>query len=97
MFSAAAGREKEKKKPLAPGGEAGCQLCGWLIRPDNDACPCPPPRTRMASALGGGRRLGGGEGGLKRLRPQRSEVADEMEVERRNKKISGGKDEEAAR
>lgn len=40
---------------------------------------------------------GGGEGGLKRLRPQRSEVADEMEVERRNKKISGGKEEEAAR
>lgn len=39
----------------------------------------------------------GGEGGLKRLRPQRSEVADEMEVERRNKKISGGKEEEAAR
>lgn len=38
-----------------------------------------------------------GGGGLKRLRPQRSEVADEMEVERRNKKISGGKEEEAAR
>lgn len=39
----------------------------------------------------------GGEGGLKQLRPQRSEVADEMEVERRNKKISGGKEEEEAR
>lgn len=37
----------------------------------------------MASALGGGRL---GRGGLKRLRPQRSEVADEMEVERRRRR-----------
>lgn len=46
----------------------------------------------MANALGGGRRGVGEEAGLKRLRPQRSEVADEMEVERRNKKISGGRE-----
>lgn len=47
----------------------------------------------MATAFGGGRV---GEGGLKRLRPQRSEVVEEMEVERRNKMISGGKEEEEA-
>lgn len=34
--------------------------------------------------------------GLKRLRPQRSEVIEGMEVERRNKKISGGTEEEEA-
>lgn len=32
--------------PLAPlWGPPDCELRGWLIRPDNDACPCPPPRT----------------------------------------------------
>lgn len=44
-----------KTMPLAPGGAPDCQLCGWLIRPDNDACPCPPPRTRMAAMLSSGR------------------------------------------
>lgn len=38
---------------------------------------------------------GGGVGGLKRLRPQRSEVADGGGEEK--KKISGGKEEKAAR
>lgn len=42
--------------PLAPGGGTRCQLCGWLIRPDNDACTSLPPRTRMAAALDGGKR-----------------------------------------
>lgn len=44
-----------KNHATGPRWSPGCQLRGWLIRPDNDACPCPPPRTRMAATLNGGR------------------------------------------
>lgn len=55
VFCARNLERKKKKKAIGPWWRPGCQLHGWLIRPDNDACPCPPPRTRMATTLYGKR------------------------------------------
>lgn len=91
MFSTGVGK---KNSPLAPRGELGCQLRGWLIRPDNDACLCPQPRTRIAATFNGGRLRGQKDWEqrrwrLKRAKPQKTEVVEEMEVERRNKMSAG--------
>lgn len=32
--------------PPAPGGGTRCQLCGWLIRPNNDACTSPATKDK---------------------------------------------------
>lgn len=74
-----------------------CQLRGWLIRTDNDVCPCPPPRTRVAATLNG-RRWGQKaweerRWRLKSYRESRQlEMEEEEEEERRNSRISSGEE-----